>query len=219
MRDSARDLEWGSSPRAQDDDDDPGSGDEDVLTSLGASYRAWRAYNREKRAHEYTKSKFVEIIRRESALAKQLAPVGGSAQGIERTLMKQEDLESAMVTMKRKYGVAVAKLVVCDELAHLLDALRAKYQEQSDRLREAEAAEVHWKAQYQQVLSELVSSNQEMELLSGELRKVKKTAVLVMGRQYAQYDAVNGALSSFPHLSRCHPSEGKKRSYSNVETA
>ncbi|KAL3671342.1 hypothetical protein V7S43_003270 [Phytophthora oleae] len=89
-------FRWGVSTIETDaeDDDGPGSGDEDVLTSLGASYRAWRVYHREKRAHDYTKSRLVDAIRGEAWLVKQVARVGGAVEGIECTLMKHEDLQA-----------------------------------------------------------------------------------------------------------------------------
>lgn len=96
MSNNERPFHWGVCTADSDAEDDggPGSGDEDVLTSLGASYRAWRVYHREKRAHDYTKSRLVDAIRREAWLVKQLARVGGTTEGIECTLMIQEDLQA-----------------------------------------------------------------------------------------------------------------------------
>lgn len=211
------DLEWGafsSSAAAEDDDDgEPGSGDEDVLTSLGASYRAWRAYSREKRAHDYTKSRLVDFIKRETALTKQLARVGGSAEGIERALMKLEDLESAVVVLEERYDAAVTGQAAREDLALELEAVQRQCQVHTDRLHEAEAAASRWKSQYQLALPELACSNLEKEQLAGELRKVKKTAVLLLNRQYVQLKTMRKA----PHSTRFHEDETKARSFNNVD--
>lgn len=221
-RDSATELGWGVYTAEDDDEDDngPGSGDEDVLTSLGASYRAWRVYHREKRAHDYTKSRLVEAIRREATLVKQMARVGGSVEGIERTIMRLEDLEASVIILEEKYDAAVTEQVTREDLVLELEALQSQCQLHTARLHEAEVAALRWKTQCQQALPELASSNLEKERLIGELRKVKKTAVLMMNRQYVQLEMMN---SSAPHLlprsARHHQIEIKKRSHSNIEIA
>ncbi|KAG7385648.1 hypothetical protein PHYPSEUDO_001210 [Phytophthora pseudosyringae] len=220
-RDSATEFRWGGSPAEEEDEDNsgPGSDDEDVLTSLGASYRAWRVYHREKRAHDYTKSRLVEAIRREATLVKQLARVGGTAEGIERTLMGLEDLEATVVSLGGKYDAAVSGQVAREDLAQELEALQTQYQAHSDRLHEAEAAALYWKSQCQEVLPELTSSNLERLRLAGELRKVKKVAVLVMKRQYVQLDATNGAAEGLLRVARQHNKQSMKRSYSDNKIA
>ncbi|KAG3009991.1 hypothetical protein JG687_00001860 [Phytophthora cactorum] len=211
-RDSATELHWGVSAAEDEDDNGPGSGDEDVLTSLGASYRAWRVYHREKRAHDYTKSRLVAAIRREAGLVKLLARIGGTAEDVECTLMRLEDLEATVVALEEKYDGQVTR----EDLALELEALQAQCQVHSDRLYEANAAALHWKSQYQDVLSQLVASNLEKERLDGELRKVKKAAVLAMNRQYVQLDT-NGASQLLLRTTRHYENESKKRSYSSDE--
>ncbi|KAE9041556.1 hypothetical protein PR003_g2789 [Phytophthora rubi] len=221
-RGKAMDFEWGTSasslsPAAGDDDDgEPGSGDEDVLTSLGASYRAWRAYSREKRAHEYTKTRLVELIKRESALTKQLARLGGTVEGIECALMKLEDLKSAQVVLEGRYDAAVTGQAAREDLALELETVQRQCQLHTDRLHEAEAAASRWKSQYQQALPELACSNLEKERLTGELRKVKKTAVLLLNRQYVQLETMSKA-SQIPRSTGHLKVETKARSFSNVE--
>ncbi|KAI9989845.1 hypothetical protein PInf_020132 [Phytophthora infestans] len=213
-RDSATELRWCVAAAEEEDDYGPGSDDEDVLTSLGASYRAWRVYHREKRAHDYTKSRLVDAIRREAGLVKLLARVGDTAEGIERTLMRLEDLEATVVSLEEKYNAAVDGQVLSEDLALELEALQSQCQMHSDRLHEANAATSRWKSQYQEARSELASSSLEKERLEGELRKVKKAAVLAMNRQYVQLDA-NGASQSLLRADRHHDNENKKRSFSS----
>ncbi|ETP22705.1 hypothetical protein F441_04034 [Phytophthora nicotianae CJ01A1] len=215
-RDSAAELRWGVSTAEDEDDDGPGSDDEDVLTSLGASYRAWRVYHREKRAHDYTKSRLVVAIRREAGLVKLLARTGETAEGIEYTLMRLEDLEATMMRLEEKYNAAVDEQVLCEDLALERENLQAQRQLHSDRLHKANAAILHWKSQYEEVLSQLTSSNLEKERLGGELRKVKKAAVLAMNRQFVQLDA-NVVSQSLLRTARHHEKESKKRSFSSDE--
>ncbi|GMF21026.1 unnamed protein product [Phytophthora fragariaefolia] len=207
-------FEWGVSPRAQDDkESEPGSGDEDVLASLGASYRAWRAYNREKRAHEYTKTRLVELIKHETALSKQLVRVGGSMEGIERVLMKVEDMESAVATLDDKYDVAVSGQAAREDLALELEALQRRCQLHTERLHEAEAAASRWKSQCQQALPDLASSNLERERLTEELGKMKKTAVLLMNRQYFHLKTL-GRASQLSRSIHHENEDAKMRSHS-----
>ncbi|KAG6576526.1 uncharacterized protein IUM83_08966 [Phytophthora cinnamomi] len=211
------DFEWGVSTTAADDEDGkPGSDDEDVLTSLGASYRAWRAYSREKRAHEYTKTRLVELIKREATLSKQLKRVGGSVEGIEQVLMKMEDLESAVVVLEERCDVAVTGQAAREDIALELEAVQRQCQLHTDRLHEVEAAASRWKSQYQLALPELAGSNLEKERLAGELRKVKKTAVLLLNRQYVQLETMRKP-PQLSRITRHHGDEAKTRSYSYVD--
>ncbi|KAG2813339.1 hypothetical protein PC111_g14435 [Phytophthora cactorum] len=131
---------------------------------------------------------------------------------VECTLMRLEDLEATVVALEEKYDGQVTR----EDLALELEALQAQCQVHSDRLYEANAAALHWKSQYQDVLSQLVASNLEKERLDGELRKVKKAAVLAMNRQYVQLDT-NGASQLLLRTTRHYENESKKRSYSSDE--
>ncbi|OWZ24529.1 hypothetical protein PHMEG_000419 [Phytophthora megakarya] len=188
-QDRPRELRWGIQAAEGDEDDGgPGSGDDDVLTSLGASYRAWRVYHREKRAHDYTKSRLVDVIRREAALEKQLVRIGGSVESSECTLMKLEDLEAGMAILEGKYNAAVTEQVAREEIAFEFEAFRTQFQNHIERLHTAEADALHWKAQYQAVLPKLARINMEKQSLLEELRMAKKACVLKMNRQYAQLE-------------------------------
>jgi hypothetical protein len=236
-RDSATELGWGVSAAAggADDDDDAGSGDEDVLTSLGASYRAWRAYHREKRAHDYTKSRLADWIWREAAAVKQLARVGGNAQGVERTLMRLEDLEAAVVALETKYNTTLVARVressqasnpdsteggeheprARETLERELESLQQQNQENADHLGDVDAATLHWKTERQRLLSELAACQREKKQLVGELRNVKKTAALMANRQYVQLCSKKETPQS---VTRSQQSQGKskRRSYSDI---
>ena len=61
------------------------------------------------------------------------------------------------------------------------------------RLREAEADVLRWKTECQQLLQKLASARSDNIRLMEELRKAKKTAVLIMNRQYSQVEMLNGA--------------------------
>ncbi|CAI5714605.1 unnamed protein product [Peronospora destructor] len=191
-RDNTTEFDWGACAEEDDGEHDggPGSDDEDVLTSLGASYRAWRVYHREKKAHDYTKSRLVESIRRETTLAKQMARLGGSVDRIERTLMRQEDLEATVVILEKKYDAVVTRQAADNDVE--LDLKR------------------------EQLLSELASINLEKNRLTEELRKAKKTAVLIMNRQYVQLETPSSVPQLLPRAARRQKYEIKKRSYSDI---
>uniref|UniRef100_A0AAV1T329 Uncharacterized protein n=1 Tax=Peronospora matthiolae TaxID=2874970 RepID=A0AAV1T329_9STRA len=212
-RDSTTELDQRSC--GAEDNNGPGSDDEDVLTSLGTSIRAWRVYHREKRAHDYTKTRLVDSIRREAALANQMTRVGGSVEGIERILMRLEDLGAAVVNAKGcLLGAAVTRQAADKDVECTLDD---PCQVDPDRIQEAEAAALHWKTQCQQLLPKLAASNLEKDRLTGELRMAKKTAVLMMNRQYGQLEALNGTHhQSLPRIPRRRRNDVKKRSYSDI---
>ncbi|KAL4144784.1 hypothetical protein PRNP1_013910 [Phytophthora ramorum] len=229
-RDSVVKLGWDvfAGDCGDEDDGGPGSGDEDVLTSLGASYRAWRAYHREKRAHGYTKSRLVDVFRREAALAKQLTRVGGSVEGIECLLMKLEDLESTVAASEEKLGgrqdssdedsrnerneqVFQDERSLRDRMEQELGVLQQRCAVYASKLNEAEGDVLRWTTQYQQLLPELAASNREKQQLAGELRNVKKTAVLMANRQYVLLGANARALEALPRTD-----DDDKRAYNEV---
>ncbi|EGZ15585.1 hypothetical protein PHYSODRAFT_508177 [Phytophthora sojae] len=127
--------------------------------------------------------------------------------------MKLEDLESAVVVLEERYDAAVTGQAAREDLALELEAVQRQCQVHTDRLHEAEAAASRWKSQYQLALPELACSNLEKEQLAGELRKVKKTAVLLLNRQYVQLKTMRKA----PHSTRFHEDETKARSFNNVD--
>ncbi|CAI5703432.1 unnamed protein product [Peronospora effusa] len=186
-RDSTTELDRGACADENDGEHDggPGSDDEDVLTSLGASYRAWRVYHREKKAHDYTKSRLVESIRREATLAKQMARFDGSVEQIERAFMRQEDLEATVIILEEKYDAVVTRQAT--ENDNELD------------------------------LEKLASINLEKNRLIEELRKAKKTAVLIMNRQYVHLETgMSSAPQLLPRAARRQKNDIKKRSYSDI---
>ncbi|CAH0490253.1 unnamed protein product [Peronospora farinosa] len=213
-RDSTTELDRGACADENDGEHDggPGSDDEDVLTSLGASYRAWRVYHREKKAHDYTKSRLVESIRREATLAKQMARFDGSVEQIERAFMRQEDLEATVIILVEKYDTVVTRQAT--ENDNELD-LESQCPLRIHRLHEADA--LHWKTQCEQLLSELASINLEKNRLIEELRKAKKTAVLIMNRQYVHLETgMSSAPQLLPRAARRQKNDIKKRSYSDI---
>ncbi|CAI5736134.1 unnamed protein product [Hyaloperonospora brassicae] len=213
-RDSTTTLN-GSACVADENGSPAGSDDEDVLTSLGASYRAWQVYHREKRAHDYTKTRLVDSIKRENELTKQMARVGGSVEGIERTLMGLEDLETAVATSNELLLGAGVTRKAADKDAEC--TLESPCQMHLDRVHEAESAVLHWKTQYEKVLPELAACHLERDRLVGELRMAKKTAVLMMNRQIGQLEALNSTHhQSLPRIPRHRRIDVKKRSYSDV---
>ncbi|CAH0482910.1 unnamed protein product [Peronospora belbahrii] len=215
-RDSTTELDWRVCAAADDSENDggPGSDDDDVLTSLGASYRAWRVYHREKRAHEYTKNRLVESIRREATLAKQVACLRGSMEQTECTLMRLEDLEAMAIILEEKY-----KAVATRQGTEKDDEFELEFQcpLHTHRLHEAEADALRWKTQCQQLLPKLASINLEKNGLTEELRKAKKAAVLIMNRQYSQLETLSGVPHILSRTARRQKNDLKKRSYSDIE--
>ncbi|KAG7401450.1 hypothetical protein PHYBOEH_000995 [Phytophthora boehmeriae] len=219
-----------------DDDDDPGSGDDDVLGSFTAIDRARRALYREKRAHDYTKRRLVEIVKRENMLKKRLAPVGGTVEGIENVLMRLEDSQAIIVAMKERYDVEATEqarkldenlnrgivsrneeslrleLPKCEYLQLEFKELQKQSQTQDSRLREAEAVVLSLKIEYQQVLSELLRASQEKKALVKRLRKARKSAILMATRKCTYPDAPQ----SLPHIHQHDEHDSKKRSLSDV---
>lgn len=188
----------------EDGDGELESGDEDVLTSLGASYRAWRVYHREKRAHDYTKSRLVATFKREAELLKLLARMGGSVESVEQTLMRLEDLEAAVMILKEKAEVQVIGSAMRKDLSLELEVLNAQCQAYKERLHEANATLLNYRSQNHEAHLKLASSKLEKGRLTGELRMVKKAAVLAMNRQFYQFDA------------QSHANGNKKRSHSSI---
>ncbi|KAL7680788.1 hypothetical protein Plhal304r1_c062g0149121 [Plasmopara halstedii] len=120
-------------------DDEPESGDEDILISLPTSCRAWRVYHREKRAHDYTKRRLVATFQRETKLLKLVASIDGRVEVVERTAMEMADLEAAMMRFEMKLDTQVQELVMQNDLILKLEASKAQCQFYKERLYETNA--------------------------------------------------------------------------------
>lgn len=177
-RDSARELRDAVNTGNKGNDESE-SGDDNVLTSLSASYRAWRGIHREKCAHAYTRSRLVATLRSEADLKKLISLMGGSAQNSERSRMKLEDLEATVRRLEEKVDSVNSQ--VTGEVDYVLnvEALRSTSQVHHD---EVNATVLYWKAQHHQLQEELAFSNIENLRLARELQKVKKAAVLAVSR-------------------------------------
>ncbi|TDH68150.1 uncharacterized protein CCR75_009569 [Bremia lactucae] len=187
VRDNARELR-NAVNIGDKGDEELGSGDEDILTSLNASNRACRLYHREKRAHAYTRSRLVATLRSEADLTKRISQVSGNFQDHERGRMKVEDLEATVRRLEEKVD-SVSSSQTTGELDIVLKAFRSKSQTDND---EANATVLYWKVQHHTFQEALASSNSEKVRLTRELQKVKKAAVLAMNRTLTR-DANNRA--------------------------
>lgn len=177
----------GGAINTPDSEDDLGSGDDDVLSSLDAMTRAWQALERENKAHDHTKRRLVEVVKRDSVLGRRLSPFGG-VEGIERLLMMREDAQASFAALQDQldsrdeaYKAAFRKEIATRETLQCeFHALRQHCQTQEYRLDQARADTLALKRQYQRSLSELLAVTREKERLMKEIRALQATTTLAI---------------------------------------